>query len=62
MLAHSRNPNYLGEMMLYGSFALLVDQFCGYTILLVIWLSLFMMNMAKKEASLKRKENWGTYS
>jgi protein-S-isoprenylcysteine O-methyltransferase Ste14 len=58
----TRNPNYLGEVMLYGSFGLLVDQPFGYAILLTTWSILFMIFMAKKEASLRRKDGWAAYS
>lgn len=30
MLKYCRNPNYLGEMMIYGSFVLLVNDFVSY--------------------------------
>lgn len=37
----TRNPNYLGEMMLYLSFALLSQHWLSYLILFGTWLTLF---------------------
>lgn len=39
---YSRNPNYLGEMMIYFSFALLVNEPLFYWINFYAWLALFV--------------------
>ena len=49
-----RHPNYLGEMMLYAAYALLVGHWLAWGILLVIWAVEFVPNMLAKEASLSR--------
>lgn len=41
----TRNPNYLGEMMLYGSFALLCPNVYAWWILVFVWSTVFMLNM-----------------
>jgi protein-S-isoprenylcysteine O-methyltransferase Ste14 len=56
-----RHPNYLGEMMVYGSFALLVWHWWPAVVLAVIWGGLFATNMAMKEASLSRYPGWQEY-
>src|SRR5690606_14447190 len=47
-----RHPNYLGEMMIYGSFALLVWHWIPALVLSFVWLGVFAVNMVMKEASM----------
>src|SRR5690606_28346916 len=47
-----RHPNYLGEMMIYGSFALLANHWLPWAILAWVWLGVFLPNMLSKEASM----------
>jgi protein-S-isoprenylcysteine O-methyltransferase Ste14 len=61
MMRHSRNPNYLGEMMIYGSFVLLVNDWISYICIVQVWCSLFILRMWQKERSLKQKEGWPQY-
>lgn len=56
-----RHPNYLGEMMLYGSFALLVRHWIPWAILLWVWGQVFLTNMKLKEASMSRYPEWDDY-
>ena len=56
-----RHPNYLGEMLVYGSFALLVWHWWPVAVLALIWTTLFATNMAMKEASLSRYPGWAEY-
>ena len=72
---NNRNPNYLGEMLLYGSFAALVPITGGRTlgstgialgylpwmVLAFIWGVVFMSNMYTKEDSLRKKPGWEAY-
>ena len=60
--ARCRNTNYLGEMMIYGSYALLSQHHVPWYILGYVWGILFARNIIKKEESLKLKEGWKTYS
>jgi protein-S-isoprenylcysteine O-methyltransferase Ste14 len=47
-----RHPNYLGEMMTYGSFALMVWHWLPVVVLAWIWGGQFAVNMTLKEASM----------
>jgi protein-S-isoprenylcysteine O-methyltransferase Ste14 len=61
MFRFVRHPNYLGEMMLYGSFALLVQHWLPWVILAWVWGVVFSTNMVMKEASLSRHPGWEAY-
>jgi protein-S-isoprenylcysteine O-methyltransferase Ste14 len=56
-----RNPNYLGEMMVYGSYALLVGHWIPWLILGWVWLGFFLPNMLLKDASMSRHAGWAAY-
>ena len=59
--ARIRHPNYLGEMMLYGSFALVAGHWLPWAILAWVWLGVFLPNMLRKEASMSRYPEWAAY-
>ena len=61
MHRYVRHPNYLGEMMIYGSFALLVWHWYPALVLAWVWLGLFAVNMTLKEASMSRYPEWAAY-
>ncbi len=61
MYKHIRHPNYLGEMMLYGSYALLVNHWIPWIILAWVWSGLFLVNIVMKEASMSRYPGWEAY-
>jgi protein-S-isoprenylcysteine O-methyltransferase Ste14 len=61
MFARVRHPNYLGEMMLYGSYALIVGHWIPWVVLGFVWLQLFLPNMLMKEASMSRYPEWAEY-
>jgi protein-S-isoprenylcysteine O-methyltransferase Ste14 len=52
--ARIRHPNYLGEMLIYGSFALVAGHWLPWGILAAIWGLFFLPNMLAIEASLSR--------
>ena len=56
-----RHPNYLGEMMIYGSFALMVWHWLPVVVLAWVWGGLFAVNMTLKEASMSRYPEWAEY-
>ena len=56
-----RNPNYLGEMMIYGTYAFMGVSFLPYIILMYIWSILFYPNMKLKENSIKKKNGGDEY-
>ena len=41
MFRHVRHPNYLGEMMIYGSFALMVGHWLPWLVLAGVWFGVF---------------------
>ncbi len=59
--ARVRHPNYLGEMMLYGSFALVAGHWLPWAVLAWVWLGVFVPNMLRKEASMARYPEWPDY-
>ena len=60
--ARTRNPNYLGEMLLYASFAVLGQTTFMWTHLLLTWSTTFLPNMWWKERSLMRKPGWEAWA
>ena len=60
MYRYIRHPNYLGEMMIYGSFALMVWHWLPVVVLACVWIGLFAVNMIK-EASMSRYPEWAEY-
>jgi protein-S-isoprenylcysteine O-methyltransferase Ste14 len=56
-----RHPNYLGEMMVYGSFALMAWHWWPVVVLAFVWCAVFATNMVMKEASLARYPGWAEY-
>lgn len=61
MWARTRHPNYLGEMMIYASYALLVRHWMPWAILLWVWTVVFLPSMVAQEASLARHAGWRAY-
>jgi len=56
-----RHPNYLGEMMMYASYALLVQHWIPWIVLLYLWTMVFLVNMLSIEASLSCYPEWSNY-
>lgn len=61
MHRYIRHPNYLGEMLIYGSFALMVWHWLPFLVLAWVWGGIFAVNMIVKEASLSRYPGWREY-
>ncbi len=59
--ARCRNTNYLGEIMIYLSFALLVQHWLPYVILGLFACFIFIPNMLKKDKSLSRYPEFEQY-
>jgi steroid 5-alpha reductase family enzyme len=57
----SRNPNYVGEMMIYSSFAILVQRNEPWYILGYMWTLIFLSRMIQKDYSLSKKLGWKEY-
>ncbi len=56
-----RHTNYVGEMMLYASFALLVRHWVPWAILATVWIVVFAKNIMMKEVSLSRYPGFAAY-
>jgi protein-S-isoprenylcysteine O-methyltransferase Ste14 len=61
MFRFVRHPNYLGEMMVYGAFGLMVWHWHAAMVLAFFWGAIFSVNMVMKEASLARHPGWAEY-
>lgn len=59
--SRSRNPNYLGEILIYLGFALLTQHWLPFAILGVFSLLVFVPNMRKKDQSLSRYPEFAAY-
>lgn len=53
LFSKTRNPNYLGEMLIYLGFALLALNWLPF-VALAYWWSYFFINMLRKEKSISR--------
>ena len=56
-----RHPNYLGEMMIYLSFALMVWHWLPLVALAWVWSGLFAVNIILKEVTMSRYPEWEQY-
>ena len=61
MFAYTRNPNFLGEIMIYATYAILAASVFGWIFVLLQWLVLFLPRMLVKDASLSRHPGWAEY-
>lgn len=59
--ARVRHPNYLGEMVLYASFAVVAGHWIPWLVLAFVWLAVFVPNMLGKEVSMSRYPGWAAY-
>ena len=57
----TRNPNYLGEILIYLSFAIITGNALSYKILFTDWSILFTSFIFLKEMSLSKKKGWAHY-
>ena len=60
MCKYTRNPNYLGEIMLYFAYAYLANHWASWTIFgyMVIY---FLARMVRKDHSISRHPGWDAY-
>jgi protein-S-isoprenylcysteine O-methyltransferase Ste14 len=52
--AATRNPNYLGEILIYASFNLLAQHALPWAACALVWVGVFVPNMLRKERSMSR--------
>ena len=60
-VSYNRNTNYLGEMMIYSSFAFTIDRIEAHLLLWTVWIVVFSGRMYIKDLSLARKANAQEY-
>jgi len=61
VFTYTRNPNYLGEVMIYASYALLAAHWFGWLVILLQFFGLFLPRMLAKDASISRHPGWAEY-
>ena len=61
VFAYTRNPNYLGEVMIYATYALLAAHWFGWLVILLQFFCLFLPRMLVKDASISRYPQWDEY-
>ena len=61
LFKYIRHPNYLGEIMLYASYAMIVQHWIPWAILVWVWIGVFLVNILQKEASMSRYQEWTEY-
>jgi len=59
--ARTRNPNYLGEMMIYGTYAYIAKHAAPWGVLAWVWSVLFLGNMTAKDDFLRTLPGWDAY-
>lgn len=59
--AYTRNPNYLGEIMIYSAYALLASHWIAWAILFYATVFVFFPRMLVKDASISRHPGWAEY-
>ena len=60
-LAWNRNTNFLGEIMIYFSFAFIVGRIECYLLLIFVWCTFFVGRIYLKEKSLQKKDGYDSY-
>ena len=60
MFARTRNPNYLGEVLIYGGFILASWHWQG-ALVLAGWIVFFVRNMRRKDDSMSRHPEFAAY-
>jgi protein-S-isoprenylcysteine O-methyltransferase Ste14 len=61
MFRYTRNPNYLGEVMLYSAYAYLANHWVAWLIIAYMTFFAFIPRMYRKDHSLSRYPGWAQY-
>jgi protein-S-isoprenylcysteine O-methyltransferase Ste14 len=61
MFRYTRNPNYLGEIMLYSAYAFLAAHWLAWAVVAYATVCVFLPNMYQKDASISRHPGWAEY-
>jgi len=60
VFSYTRNPNFLGETLIYSAYAILANHWLGYLVLAYAIL-IFYSRMYAKDASISRYAEWDAY-
>jgi steroid 5-alpha reductase family enzyme len=60
LFARTRNPNYLGEILIYGGFAVASYHWQPFVVL-AGWFLYFVRNMRRKDVSMSRHPEFAAY-
>lgn len=58
---YTRNPNYLGEIMLYGAYVYLADHWIAWLVLVAQSVLMFFPRMYAKDRAISRHPGWAEY-
>jgi protein-S-isoprenylcysteine O-methyltransferase Ste14 len=61
VFSYTRNPNFLGVILIYASYAILADHWLGYLVL-AYTIVFFYSRMHVKDASISRYPEWDAYA
>ncbi len=61
LYAYTRNPNYLGEILLYSAFAWLAQHWLAWAIVGYATISTFLPRMYQKDHAISRHPGWAAY-
>ncbi|CEM06728.1 unnamed protein product [Vitrella brassicaformis CCMP3155] len=61
MYQRTRNPGYLGEVLIYAGYCMMAKSWVGWCVCLVWWLGVFVPNATKKDKSLSRYPGFEAY-
>jgi len=60
--AHSRNPNYFGEVMIYMAYGIWSCNYLCVPVFATVWIIMFLPNMLAKDASMSRYHQWQSWA
>jgi len=61
-MSRCRNLNYVGEMMIYGSYVIIPGDTRLYILIIVLWSIALGLGVNKKELSARTKPGWHSYA
>ena len=61
VFAYTRNPNYLGEILIYSTYAMLAAHWFGWLVIVLQVFALFLPRMLVKDSSISRHPGWPEY-
>ena len=62
LFKYTRNPNYLGEVLIYVCFCILSGHWLPWVCCSSIWVWMFIPNMLNKDKRMSRHQGWKAYT